>query len=135
MYLSSVIYIITDYNNPEIFFGRYTDSERFNAINSDTTMGFIDGSNGESTNIRIQAALNSIYFDQSGKKFTFLIGNNEETNFNELKYTNYPLLPGSTLSYSYYILFFNEHGVSGMNRINCDLSNLSNIWLEYPFNL
>lgn len=107
-----MIYIITDYNQPEKFFGRYTRSGRFSAVNSDTTMGFIDGSYGESTNIRIQAALDSTYFDQSGKEFTFIIGDEEETSYNGVTFTNYPLLPDSTLSYGYYILFFNEHGVS-----------------------
>ena len=116
-----MIYIITDYNNPEIFFEKYTDSERFNAVNSDTNgMGYIIGSNGESANIIIQAALNSLHFDQSGEDFSFLIGNNEETTYNGQRFSNYPLLPDRRLSYGYYILFINKYGVSDMDRINCD---------------
>ncbi|KAI6658157.1 Phosphatidylinositol phosphatase PTPRQ-like isoform X2, partial [Oopsacas minuta] len=104
-----VIYIITDYNNPEIFTG-YTTTERFSAINTNTTdtNGFIYGSGDKSTRVRIQAALGSSLFNQPGDYFSFIIGSREETTYNGITYTNLPLNPGTTVSYSYYILFLDE---------------------------
>ena len=101
-----MVYIITDYGEED--FSGFSDSEKFTTINMDTTRGFIGM---PSSRIRIQAALNSTYFDQTGNTFSFIIGDNEETTYGGKTYVNYPLQEDSTLHYTYYILFFNEQGV------------------------
>ena len=107
------MYIITDYGEDD--FSGFSNVEKFSAINTVTSKGYIDGLN-ENPRIRIQASLNSTYFDQSGNTFTFLIGDNEVTTFNGKTYVNYPLEPDTTLHYTYYILFFDEQGVRRIIR-------------------
>ena len=44
--------------------------------------------------------------------FLFTIGDNKQTNYSGNSYINYPLSPETSYELSYYILFYDENGVS-----------------------
>ena len=106
-----IIYIITDYNSPPKF-QTYTLTQQFSRINSGVIMDGYVYFDGLNTNIRIQAALNSTFFDRPNENFfDFIIGDGSTTSNNGRTFLNPALRSGATLYSYYYILFEDENGV------------------------
>ena len=105
-----VIYIISDTSDPPIF-TTLTLIQAYSIIT--TSLYEVIRVNGNPS-IRIQAILNETYYNKSGNYFQFTVGDGIETTYNGDVYINEPLLPDSSYEFSYYILFFNEDGVSSL---------------------
>ena len=65
----------------------------------------------------IQAVLGGEYFNEDATHFLFTIGDNKETYYNGNSYVNYPLSEETSYELSYYILFYDENGVSEDNIV------------------
>ncbi|KAI6649611.1 Phosphatidylinositol phosphatase PTPRQ-like isoform X2 [Oopsacas minuta] len=93
----AAIYIISDMNIPPLF-TLLSAMDAYSLINSETE-----------PNIRIQAVLDSEYWNGEGTYFQFTIGDNIETSYNGNLYINMPLQAGTNYELSYYILFYDEN--------------------------
>ena len=66
--------------------------------------------------IKIQAVLTDKYFDVPESYFTFVIGSNLETSRGGNVYVNEPLEVDVMYEISYFILFYDENGVSSITH-------------------
>ena len=123
-----MIFVISDSSDPSVFSDFSTD-EAFSSIAS-AEDGIIS-INGMPS-IHIQAALTETYFDRSGLYFLFPVGNGSETSFNGSSYTNSPLLPGVRHEISYYIIFYDQNGVSSFS-ISVNLIDLKAYFILFVF--
>ena len=71
--------------------------------------------NGQSE-IQIQAVLDDKFFDVPQSYFTFTVGNNLETTGRGNVYVNEPLKVDVMYEISYFILFYDENGVSSIHN-------------------
>ena len=60
----------------------------------------------------IQAVLGGEYFNENATYFLFTVGDGKQTNYNGISYINSPLSAETSYELSYYILFYDENGVS-----------------------